>query len=84
MKDDESIRKIILTELIKENNNIKLEETDPLIESGIIDSLGIMKLITFLEETFEITIDFDDLSPENLETVNAISMMVQKKLVMVK
>ena len=79
MNTNELIQNFICTELINDNN-IKLEDTEPLIESGIIDSLGIMKLIMYLEESFKIKIEADDLLPENLGTVNAISSLIQKKL----
>ncbi len=79
MNTTELIQNFIRTELINDNN-IKLEDTEPLIESGIIDSLGIMKLIMYLEESFKIKIEADDLMPENLGTVNAISSLIQEKL----
>ena len=48
------IKDFILLEIITHNDKKTVEDTDPLLESGIIDSLGMMKLIAFLEEKFSI------------------------------
>jgi len=51
-------------------------DEDSLLEAGIIDSLGILDLVTFLEETFPVTIADDDLNPENFESVAALVRFV--------
>ena len=66
--------------MIDDENSTNLKDTEPLIESRTIDSLGIMKLIMYLEESFKVKIEGDDLTPENLGIIKAISIMVQKKL----
>ena len=45
----------------------------------MIDSLGIVQLISFLEEKYSITIDDDDLDPENFRSVDRIVMFVEDK-----
>jgi len=49
-----------------------------LLDSGILDSLGIMKLLEYLERTFSISVDEEDLLPENFESINAIILLLQK------
>ena len=61
------------------NGEIKLKDTDPLLEAGILDSLGIMKLLSFLEETFSVSLEAEDLMPENFETVETLSRFVENK-----
>jgi acyl carrier protein len=51
-----------------------------LIESGIVDSLGIMKLLQYLEDEFSIRIGDDELRPENFETLGRIVSLVEQKL----
>jgi acyl carrier protein len=51
-----------------------------LIESGIVDSLGIMKLLQYLEDSFEIRIGDEELLPENFETPGKIASLVEQKL----
>lgn len=76
---NETIRSFIMTEILAEQGQIVLADTDPLIDSGIIDSLGIMALMGFLEEKFSIRISGDDLVPENFESVTKISVLVAHK-----
>jgi acyl carrier protein len=73
------IRQYIQSELVKDKKHASLSDNDSLIDSGIIDSLGIMKLIGFLEDTISIQISDEELVPENFSTVSAIASLVQKK-----
>ena len=75
----EQIKEFISKELANDEN-IQLKDNEHLIESGMIDSLGIMKLILYLEETYKLSIGANDILPENFETVEAISTMVGKIL----
>jgi acyl carrier protein len=50
-----------------------------LIKAGILDSVGILALISFLEERFEITVTDDEVEPENLESVDAITAFITRK-----
>ncbi len=56
-----------------------LNVDDSLLESGIIDSVKMLDLIGFLEETYKIEVDDDDLYPENFDTLNAIAEYVNGK-----
>ena len=49
-------------------------------ESGILDSIGFLELITFVEEKFDIKITDNEVVPENLETLRKISNFVKTKL----
>jgi acyl carrier protein len=57
-------------------------EEESLVESGIIDSLGIMKLVDFIEKEFRVKVSDDDLVPENFETVDAIATLVGQRRAM--
>ena len=50
-----------------------------LLESGVIDSLGVLDLINFLEEKFDIMVCDEDLRPENFETIATMVTFVQSK-----
>lgn len=79
MDTKQLIKQYIQSELVKDKKHANLSDTDSLIDSGIIDSLGIMKLIGFLEDKISIQITDDELIPENFSTVDAIASLVQKK-----
>jgi acyl carrier protein len=74
------IREFIHSEIIGSSNGINLEDTHSLFGSGIIDSLGMMKLLLFLEEKFVIQVTDEDLTPENFESIRTLSLLVEKKM----
>jgi acyl carrier protein len=57
-----------------------LSDGESLIESGIMDSTGILELVAFLEMEFGITMADADIVPENLDSVMAICTYVDRKL----
>lgn len=57
----------------------KLNDDDSFFENGIIDSVGVLELVAFVEDTFHITINDDELTLENLDSVNRLSSFIQSK-----
>lgn len=57
-----------------------LSETDDLVEAEVMDSLGIMKLILFMEENFQIKISDDDLTLENFKSIETIYSLAESKM----
>ena len=57
-----------------------LSETEDLVEAEVMDSLGIMKLILFLEENFSVKISDEDLTLENFRSIETISSLVESKV----
>ena len=57
----------------------RLEDDTSFLEEGIIDSTGILELVTFLEETFFIGVKDDELIPENLDSLNNIAAYLAGK-----
>ena len=53
-----------------------VEDSTSLLQAGLLDSLGFMRLVAFLEEHFGLVVTDDDLVPENLESVDAITAFV--------
>lgn len=51
----------------------------PLVEDGIIDSMGVMDLIAFIESTYHLDLDMDDLTIENFATINDIKSFIMCK-----
>ena len=49
-------------------------------ESGIVDSTGMLEIVAFVENTYNITVHDDEVIPENFSSVNAINQYLQKKL----
>lgn len=49
-----------------------------LLDGGIIDSVGVMELVAFLEQDFDLTVADDDLVPENLDSVDNLTAFISK------
>ena len=58
----------------------QIEEDTSFLGSGIIDSTGILELVSFLEETYGISIDDEELIPENFDSLKNIDKFLRKKL----
>jgi acyl carrier protein len=79
--------KEIIMNYIKENfiagrgGKVELTPEISLLESGIMDSTGILELVLFLEEHFSIKIEDEDIVPENLDSIANILAYLDKKRV---
>jgi acyl carrier protein len=58
----------------------QLELNTDFFEKGIIDSTGVIELVSFMEETFEISIDDEELIPDNLSSLKNIEIFLTKKI----
>jgi acyl carrier protein len=65
--------------LFDESSNV-LGEVDSLLETGVIDSTGVLELVAFIEETYGIKIDDDEIVPENLDSIENITLFVTQKI----
>jgi acyl carrier protein len=57
----------------------QLNDDASLLETGIVDSIGILEIVTFLEQEFAVRVEDDDLVPENLGTIANITSFVTRK-----
>ncbi len=78
MKAEDKIRKFVIDDLRWEGKPGDLKEDTSLID-GAMDSLGIVKTISFLERDFGIKVDEDEILPENFETIGALADFARRK-----
>lgn len=57
-----------------------LNDDDSFMEKGIIDSTGILELLSFLEQKYGIRVDDHEIVPENLDSINLLVKFVQTKM----
>jgi acyl carrier protein len=69
-----------ITDDLLSGSRPSLDPDEPLFSSGLLDSLGTLRLITFLEERFGLQIGDGEVGDENFKTVNRIHAFVEKKL----
>lgn len=67
----ETLKQFITQELLGDEG-MTLHDEDNLLLDGMIDSLGMLRLVAFIEKTFEIQIPYEDITIENFNTVNSL------------
>lgn len=58
---------------------VALADNASLLEQGIIDSTGVLELVSFIEDTFGVSVEDSEMVPQNLDSVEAISSFVSRK-----
>jgi len=76
----ERLEKVLLTEIAVGLGKKSLDPDEDLLEQGIVDSLGIMKLVVFMEDTFGIKVDDAEIVPENFNNLNSIVTFVERQM----
>jgi acyl carrier protein len=74
----EAIRKFIVSKFPLARKR-HVADSDLLLETGILDSLGILDVVQFIETEFGLHVDDDELLPENFQSIQALTEFVQKK-----
>ena len=70
----------ITTNFLFVDTQTGLGEEDSLLETGVIDSTGVLEIVAFIEETYGIKVEDEELIPDNLNTIRDITYFVQQKL----
>ncbi len=73
------VREFVFENFIVDEGEEFLDETS-FLESGLIDSTGILELIAFLEETWDVEVADDEMIPENLDGIAKAARFVASKL----
>ena len=79
MDTKKKIREFIVETFLFGADDAQLEDGDSLLESGVIDSTGVLELVGFLEEEFEIEVKDEELVPENLDSIDNLAAFIAKK-----
>jgi acyl carrier protein len=79
MDTKQIIRGFILSNFLKEDKSIKLVDDNSFLDAGIIDSIGVLELVAFLEEKFQIKVEDEEIIPENFDSVNKLVAYVLSK-----
>jgi acyl carrier protein len=73
----DQIRQYITQSLLFSDGGFKYDDDASFLEEGIVDSLGVMDLVFFIEETFGLTVKDEDLTPDNFDSVNKLADYIQ-------
>lgn len=80
MNIEVQIREYLSQFLLFSDDAFEYDDDDSFLESGIVDSMAVMELAMFVEETFNITVDDQEITPENFDSVNKLANYVRAKL----
>lgn len=73
------IRTYIAQNLLFSDNGFEYDDDASLLEEGIVDSVGVLELVLFLEETFGLTVNDKDLAPDNFDSINNLANYIRRK-----
>ncbi len=73
------IQEFIVDELLMDGRS-ELSPEDSLIDSGILNSLSLLRLVGFIEDRIGVTVDDDELVPEHFQTIRDITAFLEGKL----
>ena len=76
----ETVRQFILANFLQGEDPSNLTDDTELKESGILDSLSTLKLVSFIEDTFKVEFEANDLDAGNLASLASIERLVRSKL----
>ena len=78
METKEAVRHFIVANFFVPEGS-PLADDDPLLEHGVVDSTGVLEIIRFVEETYGIQLEDDEIVPENLGSIARIAQFVERK-----
>jgi len=75
----ERIKTFIQDNFLLGDKNRAIKEDESFLQSGIIDSTGVLELVNFIEETYNIKVEDEELIPENLDSINNLIAYIKRK-----
>jgi acyl carrier protein len=79
MSVEKTLRRFILQNYLFTDDDSALSNSDSFLERGIIDSTGILELISFLEEQVGIKVEDEEMIPENLDSIDNLLAFISRK-----
>ena len=76
---EETVRNHISKNILFSNNGYPYPDDASFLEEGIIDSMNVMELITFVEENFGVEVADEEITPDNFDSVSKIAAYVRRK-----
>ncbi len=79
MNTEQQIEQFILNEVMMSKRGNRLDYDESLLDSGILDSLSLLRLIAFIQDELGVEVDVDEIVPDNFQTINAAARLVESK-----
>lgn len=75
----EQLRTFVYRDILL-GQDLVLGDSDSFLQNGVFDSMGVLELVAFLQETYGITVEDEELIPDNLDTFDNVAAYVSRKL----
>ena len=75
----EQLREFIQENLAQPQGISSFTDEEPLMETGVIDSLGIFRLVSFMEDQLGVRVSDEEINPTTLKNLNSIEELVMRK-----
>jgi acyl carrier protein len=79
MQVKSEIKKFITENFLYGQDGDAMSDDASFLETGIIDSTGVLELVSFIQEKYQIYVSDDELVPENLDSLNRLAAFIEKK-----
>ncbi len=79
MSVQNEIRQFIIDNFLMGQDSDDLKDDSSFLEEGVIDSTGVLELVGFLEENYNIKVEDEELIPENLDSIKNICAYIELK-----
>jgi len=76
MTIESQIRTYIAKNLLFSDNGFKYSDDASFLQEGIVDSIGVLELVTFVSDIFGINVDDQDITPDNFDSVNKLATYI--------
>jgi acyl carrier protein len=74
------IKNYIIESFLYGQDDNTLDDDVSFLETGIIDSTGVLELVSFVQETYGITVTDDELVPDNFDSLNKLEQFITRKM----
>jgi acyl carrier protein len=80
MNTQEAIKQYLTNELSSDHKSLNLSVDDNLLLGGLVDSLGIMRLVNFIEQSFKIRVPPEDVTIEHFRSIRVIAEYIESRV----
>jgi acyl carrier protein len=76
---DQQVRQFVINNFLFGQGGDQFSNHDSFLEKGIVDSTGVLELVAFLEEQYQIKIEDEEIVPANLDSIDNLVRFIEKK-----
>jgi len=79
MTTEQQLKEYISSNLLFSENGYPYPDDASFLEEGIVDSVGIMELVAFIEENMNVNVEDQEITPDNFDSITKLAAYIQRK-----